>query len=113
MHELSITQGLLAIVVDEASKHSFSQVRTVKLKIGELTAIEPLSLTFCFELLTKDTVAEGADLEIDVVPITRKCPNCLKVFETDSFSFVCPACSSVNTELVTGRELYVEEIEGD
>jgi len=113
MHELSITQGLLQIVLEEASKHSISKVRLVKLRIGQLTAVEPLSLTFCFELLTRDTLAEGADLEIDVVPIKRKCPNCLEVFETDEFSFVCPACSSVNTDLITGRELYVEEIEGD
>ena len=113
MHELSVTQGLLEIVLDEASKHSISKVRLVKLRIGELSGIEPSSLTFCFELLTKDTLAEGADLEIEVVPIKRKCPNCLKVFETDHFSFVCPACSSVNTELITGRELYVEHIEGE
>lgn len=113
MHELSITQGLLQIVLEEASKHSISKVSVVKLRIGQLTGVEPLSLSFCFELLTKDTLAEGADLQIDMVPIKRKCPNCLEVFETDNFSFVCPACSSVNTELITGRELYVEQIEGD
>ena len=103
----------MQIVLDEATKHSISKVSLVKLKIGELSGIETSSLTFCFELLTKDTLVEGADLEIDVVPIKRKCPNCHEVFECDHFSFVCPACSSVNTELITGRELYVEHIEGE
>lgn len=113
MHELSITQGLLQIVLEEASKHSISKVSLVKLRIGQLTAVEPSSLIFCFELLTKDTPAEGADLEIDVVPIKQKCLSCREFFETHEASFVCPACSSFNTELITGRELYVEQIEGD
>lgn len=113
MHELSITQGFLQIVFEEAAKHSISKVRLVKLRIGQLTAVEPSSLTFCFEILTKDTLAEGADLEIDVVPIKRKCLTCREFFETDDDLFVCPACSSFNTELITGRELYVEQIEGD
>lgn len=113
MHELSITQGLLHIVLEEATNHSISKVRVVKLKIGRLTAVEPLCLTFCFELLTKDTPAEGADLKIDMVPIKGKCQNCREVFEINDASFFCPACSSGDIELISGRELYVEEIEGD
>ena len=113
MHELSITQGLLQIVLEEATRHSISKVRVVKLKIGEFTAIEPSCLTFCFELLTKDTPVEGADLKIDMVPIKGKCRNCGEVFEINDASFSCPACSSYIIEFISGRELYVEEIEGD
>jgi len=115
MHELSITQGLLQIVLEEATRHSISKVKVVKLKIGQLRTIEPSCLTFCFELLTKDTPVEGADLKIDMVPIKGKCRNCGEVFETDDADalFFCPACSSYNIEFISGRELYVEEIEGD
>ncbi len=113
MHELSITQGLLDIVLEEATNHSISKVRVVKLKIGRLTVVEPSCLTFYFELLTKDTLAEGADLKIDMVPIKGKCRNCQEIFEINDALFFCPACSNHNIELISGRELYVEEIEGD
>jgi hydrogenase nickel incorporation protein HypA/HybF len=113
MHEVSIAQGLLQIVLDEVKKHSISKVTVVKLKIGELTGVQPSALTFCFELMTKDTPVEGADLRIDVVPIKAKCLDCDDVFVTEDYSFFCPGCSGSNTELVSGRELHVHEIEGD
>lgn len=113
MHELSITEGLLKIVLDEVEKHSISRVNTVKLKIGELTGVQAAALTFCFEQLTKDTPVEGADLQIDSVPIKVKCLDCQEVFSADDHSFFCPGCSGLHTELLSGRELYVHEIEGD
>jgi hydrogenase nickel incorporation protein HypA/HybF len=113
MHEVSIAQGLLQIVLDEVKKHSISKVRVVKLKIGELTGVQASALTFCFELLTKDTPVEGADLKIDIVPIKAKCLDCEHVFIAEDYSFFCPACSGFRVELVSGRELHVHEIEGD
>ena len=73
MHEVSIAHGLLQIVLDEVKKHSISKVTVVKLKIGELTGVQTSALTFCFELMTKDTPVEGADLRIDMVPSKAKC----------------------------------------
>jgi hydrogenase nickel incorporation protein HypA/HybF len=113
MHELSITEGLLQIVLDEAKKHDISKVKAVKLKIGALSGVQTDALTFCFECVTKDTPVEGADLQIDRVPIKVKCLDCEDVFQADDFSLFCPACAGLHTELISGRELYVHEIEGD
>lgn len=113
MHEVSIAQGLLQIVLDEVKKHSISKVSVVKLKIGELTGVQTSALTFCFELLTKDTPVEGADLRIDMIPIKAKCLDCGHVFIAEDYSFFCPGCSGFNIELMSGRELHVQEIEGD
>jgi hydrogenase nickel incorporation protein HypA/HybF len=113
MHELSITQGLLKIIMDEAEKHSLSKVTSVKLKIGELSGIQSEALTFCFECVTKDTPVEGATLVINRVPIKAKCLDCGNVFQADDYSFFCPSCSGFRTELIEGRELHLEEIEGE
>ena len=113
MHELSITQSLLEIVNQEVAKHAISRVTTVKLKVGKLRAIEPTSLTFCFEVLSKDTPVEGAELLIECVPVRGKCSGCGELFEVDGLLFTCPNCSGHNIKLTSGRELYIEEIQGD
>lgn len=113
MHELSIARSLLDIIIQEVNKNSISRVTWVKLKVGKFTSIEPSCLSFCFELLSKDTPAEGADLRIESVSIRGKCRNCQEVFEPNDFLFVCPACLGQNIEIINGRELYIEEIEGD
>ena len=113
MHELSIAQSLLEIVNQEVAKHAISKVTTVKLKVGKLSAIEPTSLTFCFEILTKETIVEGAELVIDLVPVRGKCLGCGELFEVDGLLFTCPNCSGHNIKLTSGRELYIEEIQGD
>lgn len=113
MHEVSIAEGLLQIILDEVKKHCISKVTVVRLKIGELTGVQTSALTFCFELMAKDTPVEGADLQIDVVPVKAKCLDCGEVFVTEDYSFFCPGCSTSHVELVSGRELHVHEIEGD
>jgi len=113
MHELSITQSLLEIVNQEVAKHAISKVTAVKLKVGKLRAIEPTSLTFCFELLSKDTPVQGAELVIEFVPVRGRCLGCGELFEVDSLLFACPGCSGHNIEMISGRELYIEEIQGD
>ena len=113
MHELSITQSLLEIVNQEVAKHAISRVTTVKLKVGKLRAIEPTSLTFCFEILSKDTPVEGAELVIDLVPVSGNCSGCGELFELDGVLFTCPKCLGHNIKITGGRELYIEEIQGD
>ena len=113
MHELSIAQSILEIIRDEAKKHGADRLTAVKLRIGKLTAIEPLSLSFCFELITKGTMAEGARLEIETVPITGQCRQCGHEFVMEYPLGNCPECGGLSISILTGREFYVSEIETD
>jgi hydrogenase nickel incorporation protein HypA/HybF len=65
MHELSITQSIVAICAEQAGA---ARVTRVTLEIGDLAAIVPDALRFCFELCAQDTVLQGAQLEIVDVP---------------------------------------------
>ena len=57
MHEMAITQS----VVDAVCEHAAGRrVHSVKLEVGELCAVVPDSMQFCFELATQGTVADGA-----------------------------------------------------
>lgn len=113
MHELSIAQSLFDIVLEESNKNNLKHVNVIKLQIGALAAVVPEALTFCFELVTKDTVAEGAALEIDTVPIVARCAKCDFLFEVENHIFVCPQCDEPTMDLVSGRDLALMSIEGE
>ena len=113
MHEMSIAQSVLDIIVQESQSHNVERVLSVALKVGELSAVETESLRFCFELVTKDTVAEGARLDIERVEVTCRCLECGAHFSVEELTFSCPACESSRIEMLTGRELSVESFEAE
>ena len=88
MHELSIAESLLEIIVDESKKHGLERVNKIKLQIGEFAAVVPESLTFCFEMVSRDTVASGALIEIETrwhCGSMRRCAIFLLRFKTRYF----------------------------
>ena len=114
MHELSIAQSLLQIVQDETTKHGVSRVTRVYVRIGTLSMIVPEALTFSFEVITERTIAEGARLDIEVVPATGRCQNCNIDFEImDKSFFLCPECGGVASEIISGKELEITHIEAE
>ena len=68
MHEMSLAEGIRQIVEEAGRERGFRKVRTVVLEIGQLAAVEPDSLRFCFDLVMRGSVAEGAALQIDSLP---------------------------------------------
>ncbi len=113
MHELSIAQSILKIVQDETKKHGVSRVTRIFLRIGALSAIVPESLTFSFEIISERTIAEGARLDIELVPARGRCRECNIYFKVDGALFFCPGCGKVAGEIVSGKELEIVHIEAE
>lgn len=65
MHELSIADALLDIVQKRASGEGINRVYEINLRIGEFSGVFPDSLRFAFEVLSRDTITEGAHLNIE------------------------------------------------
>jgi len=55
MHEMSLTASILEIIGEYANRHHISKVNALKLSFGALSCIEPRSLEFAFEVLSRDT----------------------------------------------------------
>ncbi|MDH7480584.1 MAG: hydrogenase maturation nickel metallochaperone HypA [Armatimonadota bacterium] len=111
MHELGITQNVLSIVLKEATKAGASRVTKVSLKVGEWSTVEPDCLKFYFGILAKGTLAEGAEVAVEQVPVAYACENCGHEYIPLVSAFACPRCSSNKGKLITGRELFVDSIE--
>ena len=114
MHELSIAQSLLDIVLQEAERHGVKKVIRVGVRVGAFSAVVPSALTFSFDLIKENTVAAEAQLAIEEVPLEGRCQDCGQALENmDSPIVDCPACGSNKIELTQGRELTIAYIETD
>ena len=107
MHELAITESIVAAVVERVPG---TPVRRVRLEIGRLSGVVPDAVRFCFDLVTADTTLEGAVLEIDEPGGRVACRRCAAEFDTDEVLALCP-CGSPDVELLRGRELRIRSVE--
>ena len=108
MHELSIAGSLVSIVVRHAGGR---RVAAVEVAVGELRQVVPGSLELAFELCAQGTLAEGAELRLERVPVTVACRRCAAESRAGDLPFTCAACGSPDVEVVAGEELQVEALE--
>ncbi len=109
---MGVAQQLVQIVLDSIPGDiEHPMVERVNLKIGKLAAVVESSLTFCFEIITKDTALEKATLNIDFIPVTVHCKSCNRKRVVDDPVFQCPFCENGEIELLTGREIEITSIE--
>jgi hydrogenase nickel incorporation protein HypA/HybF len=107
MHEMAITQS----VVDAVCEHAAGRrVHSVKLEVGELCAVVPDSMQFCFELATQGTAADGASLDVEVEAGAARCRTCQREFELHDPILLCP-CGSADVEVLAGRDLRILSME--
>ena len=111
MHELSIAKNILDIIKENGQRLNFSKVLEVKLKIGKLRAVDPGALDFCFQVITKGTIADGAKLLVESTQVKGECRDCNAQFDIDNFYFVCPKCSGRKVETIGGNELQILDLE--
>lgn len=108
MHELSIAEAVLGIVLDHAGERRVSRV---EVRVGALRQVVPEALQFAFELLVRDTVAEDAELELESVEASGRCRGCGAYSSWRGFPLRCHACGGLEVEIRSGEELLVEAIE--
>ncbi len=112
MHEFSIVESLISIAVKECKKGGFSKVEKIKILVGKASGVMPGALLFAFDALKRETIADGASLVIEEMPVSGYCENCKSAFTTeDAFIFTCPSCQCSSLKINSGRELDIAEIE--
>lgn len=107
MHELGITQNIVAIVSERAG---VQKVNRVKLEIGKLSAILPDAIRFCFDLCAKDTNLDGAVLEIVEIDGLGKCESCGASVHLTLLAGTC-SCGCRDITCIEGKELKIKEME--
>jgi hydrogenase nickel incorporation protein HypA/HybF len=111
MHELGLAQSILDIVSQYIPPSQASAVRSVRIRVGQLSGVVASSLEFCFAAIVGDTAMQNARLVIEEVSATANCPNCNRVFAIEHMAFLCPTCGNTCISVISGSELQVVDIE--
>ncbi len=111
MHEMSVAQNILDIIGESVAQSEKARIRSVRLRIGQMSGIVRDSLEFCFHVITEGTPYEGAVLDIEEPPTSAKCNTCGKTSALEYGMFICPSCESRDISILSGTELQVVSLE--
>jgi hydrogenase nickel incorporation protein HypA/HybF len=111
MHELSVTESVLEIALRHARDANAKKITRLYLVIGQLASIVDDSVQFYWDIISKDTLAEGAALQFKRLPAKLACRDCDHQYIPDDTSFSCPNCHSDRVKIISGEEFYMEAID--
>lgn len=113
MHEFKLIQTVFSTVMETAKANTLNSVNKVTLQVGRLRQVVPEFMRFAFAIIGKDTIADNAQLEIEHIPVTFLCRDCIRQFTVEEDTYLCPECQSSNLEFLNGKELIIASIEGE
>ena len=111
MHEMAIAQNIVDIAIATAEREHARRITRINVVSGEMRGIVPMQLTFCFGVVAENTIASGAHLNLEIVPVTGRCRECDQPFIVRDFLYICPRCQSSDIEITGGTELRIKDIE--
>lgn len=110
MHEMALAENVLELILESARDQHFTRVKTVTLEIGQLAAVETDALRFCFEAVTRDSLAENAELIIIETAGVGRCRACGATVAMSEKYGLCASCDSPQLDIVSGDEMRVKEL---
>jgi hydrogenase nickel incorporation protein HypA/HybF len=113
MHELSVCLSLMQQVESIARERDARKVIRITLNIGPLSGVEPDLLRNAYPLAAAGTVAEDAELIMEVADIVVRCSQCDGETTVTPNKLVCGSCGDFRTRVISGDELTLMRVELD
>lgn len=110
MHELSVTENVLALATKFAEENHAKKVTDVHLVIGRLSSIIDDSVQFYWDFISEDTLCEGATLHFKRIPAFLRCLDCNNEYKIEELT-PCPECGGYQTRIISGEEFWLDSIE--
>jgi hydrogenase nickel incorporation protein HypA/HybF len=110
VHELGLCEGVLEAVERRAAGRRVTRVRV---RVGAQHRVVSSAFDQSFALVAQGTVADGAALDLVVVPVRARCLDCGNQTEATDVLAICPACGGLDLETAGGDELVLEAIHLD
>jgi len=111
VHELSLMQDTVVIATKQAREAGAHHIHRIMMQVGALSGAVPETLEFAFDIVAKGTMAEGAKLEIERVPVLCYCAVCAREFEPTDLVCECTGCGRPSVDIRRGRELQLTSLE--
>jgi len=108
VHEFSLANDILEAASGKLRQMDSAPGGCIRIRIGELTGVDPGNLRFCLDAARAGTPLEGLEIEVEAVKPKLVCPSCGEVEYTGRFDTVCPRCGDRVSGVAGGRELDVQ-----
>ena len=116
MHSSKVVQSILNIALETAEEYDANKITEINIEIGKLSCLTSNKLKYIFNIISKDTLAENAELNIKETEAKIKCYNCDYEGSIDTIDreflpiVLCPKCGSHRVNVLKGYDLNVENI---
>lgn len=110
MHEIGVLMEVVKSVERFAKENDVEKIETLVLQVGELSSMIPKYLKTLYPAAVTETILEGSELVIEILPANGLCKDCNKVFNLVINNGTCPKCNTKNWELLGGKEFFIKEI---
>jgi len=111
MYELAVTESILDIALKYANNAQASRVTDLHLVIGRLASIVDDSVQFYWDIVSENTICQGAKLHFQRVPAQLTCLDCSNQYTLDTEMEPCPKCSSPRVKVTSGDQFFLDSIE--
>jgi hydrogenase nickel insertion protein HypA len=111
VHETSIAISIYETAKETVAQYPDACLDSVKIAVGELSAVEPELIQFAWQALVHEGPDEGTHLEIEWRPARQFCSHCGEVegHSAGSWLRLCEQCGSP-LRIEGGSELDILEI---
>ena len=111
MDEREVANHVVGLVDQAAYRNAVRRVVSVRLAIGGRRALDFQRLQLTFDEVSRGTVADGARLVLELLPVLRRCLNCGEDFKATAADCPCPACGHPHTEARSGFEVRILDMD--
>jgi len=107
--EHEIAESILKDVLAKAQ--NAGRISGVHIMVGEISEIRRDLFRSDWKELTRDTLAEGAQIHFHIVPADVQCMACFQKYHPEGGEIHCPHCGSFGAKILSGEEIFLESIE--
>jgi hydrogenase nickel incorporation protein HypA/HybF len=114
MHELPIVKSVLEAALRHAAGRKAEKIHSIVLVVGQMHDIVVELVDKFFRFAAKGTIAQGAVVEIELIPVICRCRACKENYvlhlHGSEEKMCCPVCGSVEADRLSGDEFMIREI---
>lgn len=111
MHEVSLMESVISLATQQAKQHHAETIHRISLDVGVASGVVPEALKFAFEIVAQRTMAESAQLEVNLIPVQCFCETCEQAFQPEGIFYECPHCHQLSWKVLQGSTLELASLE--
>ncbi len=120
MHELPVISRVVEVCVRHAQQNNARRILKIELKVGPFSDLEPEWMQRYFDHVSKETLAAGARLEIEKLPLIFRCVWCEHEFavplpdidaDGKRAEVTCPECGNSECSCIAEKGYRIGNME--